>query len=171
MQFTQVILSYLTRKIDTYVEHSLNWEFNSLLDLDKKEILFLLDCCCLKLSRSIRSPVYHLSLSSIWNRSDSPLCLEKKSNPSWFWIYQPTQVSYISIVLLQQILRLVCVRKRGFLLVWIFEICSLQFGIVREVCCHLVLQFGDLLSLGVLQLLDLICGSLFALCAIRIWYL
>ena len=33
----------------------------------------------------------------------------------------------------------------------------------------LVLQFGDLLSLSVLQLLDLICGSLFGLCAIGIW--
>ena len=34
---------------------------------------------------------------------------------------------------------------------------------MREVCCSLVLvlRFGDLLSLGVLQLLDLICGSLF----------
>ena len=35
----------------------------------------------------------------------------------------------------------------------------------------LVLQLGDLLSLGVLKLLDLIYGSLFGLCAIRIWYL
>ena len=35
----------------------------------------------------------------------------------------------------------------------------------------LVLQFGDLLSLSVLQLLDLICGSLFGLCTIGIWYL
>ena len=44
---------------------------------------------------------------------------------------------------------------------------------MREVCCHLVLVlwFGDLLSLGALQLLNLICGSLFGLCAIRIWYL
>ena len=48
-------------------------------------------------------------------------------------------------------------------MVWLFDICGLQFGIVREVCCYLVLvlQFGDLLSLCVLQLLDLICGSLF----------
>ena len=44
---------------------------------------------------------------------------------------------------------------------------------MREVCYYLVLvlQFGDLLSLGALQLLDLICGSLFGLCTIRIWYL
>ena len=44
---------------------------------------------------------------------------------------------------------------------------------MREVCYRLVLvlRFGDLLSLGVLQLLDLIYGSLFGLCAIRIWYL
>ena len=73
-----------------------------------------------------------------------------------------------------------CVRKRGFILVWLFDICGLQFGIVREVCCYLVLvlQFGDLLSLCVLQLLDLICGSLFwfvhnshLVFGIRIWYL
>ena len=63
------------------------------------------------------------------------------------------------------------VRKRGYLLFWFFEIRGLQFGIVREVCCRLVLWFGDLLSLGVLQLLDLICGSLFGSCTIRIWYL
>ena len=64
-------------------------------------------------------------------------------------------------------------RKRGSLLVWLFDICGLQFGIVREVCCHVVLalRFDDLLSLSVLQLLDLIYGSLFGLCAIRIWYL
>ena len=64
-------------------------------------------------------------------------------------------------------------RKRDFLLFWFFDICGLQFGIVREVCCRLfmVLGLGDLLSLGVLQLLDLICSSLFGLYAIRIWYL
>ena len=56
-----------------------------------------------------------------------------------------------------------CMRKRGFLLFWFFEICGLQFGIVKEVCCRLVLQFGDFLSLGALQLLDLLCGSLFGL--------
>ena len=63
-------------------------------------------------------------------------------------------------------------RKRGSLLVWFFDICGLQFGIVREVCYRLVLvlQFDDLLSLSVLQLLDLICGSLFGLCTIGIWY-
>ena len=33
-------------------------------------------------------------------------------------------------------------------MVWFFDICELQFGIVREVCCRLilVLQIGDLLS-------------------------
>ena len=57
-------------------------------------------------------------------------------------------------------------------MVWFFDICGLQFGIVREVCYRLVLvlQFGGLLSLGALQLLDLLCGSLFSLCAIGIWY-
>lgn len=67
-----------------------------------------------------------------------------------------------------------CVWEKSFLFVWLFDICGLQFGIVREVCYRLVLvlRFGDLLSLGALQLLDLICGSLFGLCAIRIciWY-
>ena len=42
---------------------------------------------------------------------------------------------------------------------------------MREVCCCLVLQFGDLLSLGSLQPLDLLCGFLFGSCTIRIWYL
>ena len=44
---------------------------------------------------------------------------------------------------------------------------------MREVCYRLVLvlRFGDLLSLGALQLLDLICGSLFGLCAVHIWHL
>ena len=66
-----------------------------------------------------------------------------------------------------------CVRKRGSLFVWLFDICGLQFRIVREVCYHLVLVlwFGDLLSLGALQLLVLICGFLFGLCSIRIWCL
>ena len=66
-----------------------------------------------------------------------------------------------------------CVWEKGSLFVWFFDICGLQFGIVREVYYRLVLvlRFGDLLSLGALQLLDLICGSLFGLCAIRIWYL
>ena len=43
---------------------------------------------------------------------------------------------------------------------------------MREVL--LLLGFGstvDLLSLGMLQLLDLICGSLFGLCTICTWYL
>ena len=66
-----------------------------------------------------------------------------------------------------------CVRKRDSLFVWLFDICGLQFGIMREVCCHLVLilWFGDLFSLDLLQFLDLICGSLFGLYAIHIWYL
>ena len=65
----------------------------------------------------------------------------------------------------------VCVRERekGSLFFLFFDICGLQFGIMREVCCHLVLvlRLGDFLSLGVLQLLDLICVQ-FAFC---IWYL
>ena len=32
-------------------------------------------------------------------------------------------------------------RKRGFFLVWLFDICELQFGIVREVCYRTV--FGS----------------------------
>ena len=67
-----------------------------------------------------------------------------------------------------------------FLLVLLFNICGLQFRIVREVCCCLVLvlRFGDLLSPSVLQLLDFICGPLFwfvrnlhLVFGIRIWYL
>ena len=63
--------------------------------------------------------------------------------------------------------------EKGSLFVWLFDICELQFRIVREVCycLVLVLWLGDLLSLGALQLLDLVCGSLFSLCAIGIWYL
>ena len=68
-----------------------------------------------------------------------------------------------------------CVRNRGSLFVWFFDICGLQFGIAREVCYRLVLVlvlwFGDLFSLGALQLLDLLCGSLFGLCTIGIWHL
>ena len=62
--------------------------------------------------------------------------------------------------------------KKRLSFVWFFNICGLQFGIVREVFCRLVLvsRFGDLLSLGVSQLLDLLCGCLFGLCAIRIWF-
>ena len=68
--------------------------------------------------------------------------------------------------------RRVCVwEKCSLFFVWLFDICELQFGIVREVCCHLilVLRFGDLLSLGALQRLDLICGSLFWF--VYNWYL
>ena len=63
--------------------------------------------------------------------------------------------------------------KKGLSFVWFFDICGLQFGIMREVCYRLVLVlwFGDLLSLGALQLLDLICNSLFGLCTIYILYL
>ena len=65
-----------------------------------------------------------------------------------------------------------CEEKR-LSLVWFFDICGLQFGIVREVCncLVLVLWFGDLLSLGAMQLLDLLCGSFFGFYAICIWYL
>ena len=68
-------------------------------------------------------------------------------------------------------IKCVGVRKKRFSFVWFFDICGLQFGIVREVCSCLVLQFGDLLSFGTLQLLDLLCGSLFgAQFAFDIWY-
>ena len=70
------------------------------------------------------------------------LCVEKKSSPSWFWIFYPTQVSYVSIVLLKKIREKKireCEEKR-LPLVWFFDICGLQFGIVREVL--LLLGFG-----------------------------
>ena len=49
-----------------------------MLDLDKEGILFLLDYCCLKLSNFIRSLVYHLILSSIWNSNDSSFVCGKE---------------------------------------------------------------------------------------------
>ena len=61
-----------------FVEYGLNLEFDALLDLDKKGILFLLGYYCLKLSSSIRNLVYYLVLSSIWNRSDSPFVCRKE---------------------------------------------------------------------------------------------
>ena len=97
-----------------HVEYGLNQEFNSLLNLDKEGILFLLGYYCLKLSSSIRSLVYYLIWNSFWNKSDSPCLWKKKSSSSWFWIFQPTQVSYISIVLLRKIREKemrVCVKK------------------------------------------------------------
>ena len=69
-----------------------------------------------------------------------------------------------------------CEKKR-LSLVWFFDICGLQFEMVREVCCDLVwfwfynLMICALLSFGMLQLLDLICDSLFDLCVICFWYL
>ena len=71
----------LKHKFESYtdhVEYGLNQEFNSQLDLDKKGILFLLGYFCLKLSSFIRSLIYHLILSSIWNMSDSPFVCEKE---------------------------------------------------------------------------------------------
>ena len=63
--------------------------------------------------------------------------------------------------------------KKRLSFVWFFDICGLQFGILKEVCYHLVLvsRFGDLLSLDALQLLDLICGYLFGLSIVGFWYL
>ena len=68
--------------------------------------------------------------------------------------------------------------KKMLSFVWFFDICGLQFGIVREVCCCLVLQFGDLLSLGTLQLLDLfvalslVCAQfVFGICEPLVLYL
>ena len=60
------------------VEYGFKQDFDYLLDLDNKGILFLLGYRCLKLSSSIRSLVYHLILSSIWNRSDSPFVCGKE---------------------------------------------------------------------------------------------
>ena len=71
----------------------------------------------------------------------------------------------------------VCERKR-FSLRLVFDICGLQFGIVREVCYHLVLVlwFVDLLSLDALQLLNLLCDSLWFVCNsylvfVNLWFL
>ena len=70
-----------------------------------------------------------------------------------------------------------CEKKR-LSFVWFFDICGLQFEIVREVCCCLVLQFGDLLSLGTLQLLglfvalSLVCAQfVFGICEPLVLYL
>ena len=64
-------------------------------------------------------------------------------------------------------------RKIGSLLFGSLIFVGYNLELWERFCCRLVLvlQFGDLLSLGALQLLDLICGSLFGLCLIRIWYL
>ena len=59
-------------------------EFDSLLDLDKKLILFLLSDYCLKLSNSVINLVSYLILSSICNRSNSPLCVEDESSERGF---------------------------------------------------------------------------------------
>ena len=73
----------------------------------------------------------------------------------------------------------VCEKKR-LSLVWLFDICGLQFGIVREVCCRLVLvmRFGNLLSLSTLQLLglfvalSLVCAQfVFGICEPLVLYL
>ena len=64
-----------------------------------------------------------------------------------------------------------CEKKKRLSWVWFVDIYGLQFEIMREVFYYLVLQFGDLLSLDTLQLLDLLCDSLFGSCTIRIWYL
>ena len=61
-----------------YVEYGLNYEFDSLLDLDKERILFLLGYYYLKLSSSIRSLVYYLVWNSFGNRSDSPFVRRKE---------------------------------------------------------------------------------------------
>ena len=63
-------------------------------------------------------------------------------------------------------------RKRGFFLVWLFDICELQFGIVREVCYRTV--FGSVVWRFALSWFvatfgfDL--GYLFGLSIIGIWY-
>ena len=152
-----------------FVEYGLNQEFDSLLDLDNKGILFLLGYCCLKLSSSIRSLVYYLIWNSFWNRSDSP-CVCGKEIQVFLVLDMLVNLSLLYKQSAAAKKKCGCEKKR-LSFVQFFDICGLQFEIVREVCCCLVLQFGDLLSLGTLQLLDLICGSLFGLCAIGIWYL
>ena len=141
------------------------------MDSVKKWILFLLGSCCLKLSNSIINLVSYLIWNSFLNRNRNLFWFNSFSKnylETDFGILTPIQAwCYCGKF------RGWCVRKKGSLLVRLFDICGLQFGIVREVCSHLVfvLRFDDLLSLSMLQLLDLICGSLFGLCAIRIWYL
>ena len=70
-------------------------------------------------------------------------------------------------------------------MVWFFDICELQFGIVREVCCRLifVLRFGDLvsswcvatfgfdlwLSLWFVHNSYFVFGSLICICERAIW--
>ena len=67
--------------------------------------------------------------------------------------------------------RRVCVRKSLSLRLVIWYLWVAIWNSERGLCrLVLVLWFGDLFSLGALKLLDLICGSLFGLCAIRIWY-
>ena len=65
-------------------------------------------------------------------------------------------------------------RKRGTLFVWLFDICELQFGIVREVCYRLVLV-SDLVICSLLVhcnfwisfvALSLVCAQL----VFGIWY-
>ena len=157
---------------ETSVEYGLNQEFNSLLDLEKERILFLLSYCCLKLSNSIKSLVYYLIWNSFWNRSDSPFVCGKEVQ--FFLVLDMLANSSLLYKQSAAAANRECgyeIKRLSF--VWFFDICGLQFGMAREVCCHLVQvsRFVDFLSLGALQLLDLICGSLFGLCAIRIWYL
>ena len=89
-----------------------------MLDLDKKEFLFLLSDYCLKLSNSIISLLSYLILSSIWNTSDSPLCMEEESSPSWFWIASQLSALYKHNVI---VANLVCGKKR-LSLFWFFDI-------------------------------------------------
>ena len=137
------MFSYKNKRQDKSVEYGLNQEFDSLLDLDKKEILFNLGYCCLKLSSFIRSLIYDLILSSIWNRSDSPFVCGKKVQ-SFSVLDIPADSNFLykhSASTKNQREReesvCVCEREKGSLFIWFFNICGLQFGIVREVCYRL----------------------------------
>ena len=122
---------------ETSVEYGLNQEFNSLLDLDKEEILIFLSYCCLKLLNSIRSLVYYLIWNSFWNWSDSFFMCRKEVQ--FFLILDMLADS--SLLYKQSAATANsesgCEKKRLYF-VWFFDICGLQFGIVKEVCYRLV---------------------------------
>ena len=78
------------------------------MDSVKKWILFLLGSCCLKLSNSIINLVSYLIWNSFLNRNRNLFCLLQKQVGNGLWHID----SYISTVLLQEIQRVVCEKKR-----------------------------------------------------------